>query len=358
MTHGLTRAAQDSDHSASTGEENRETVVSTSRCSSKPRFLVLLGIGLLLVLCLVSICVGVADFHLGDLLSGGSGGESLHLFMISRLPRTLAAVLSGTGIAVAGAVMQMSVRNRFVSPTTAGTSQFALAGLLLVGLAAPGMSVMGKMIVASVCALAGSGIFLWLLHLLPSQRTSTDVTVPLIGLMLGGVVEAGSTFVAWRYDLLQSLGSWTAGDLSHILAGRYELLWVVAFLALLLYLAADRLTVASLGEDAATSLGLNYRGTVNLAIMTAAIMTAVSVVVVGVLPFLGLVVPNVVSRLAGDNLRRSLPVIAVGGAGLTLGCDIIGRLVRYPYEVPLAVVIGLIGSGIFIVLILRGVDRG
>ena len=350
MTHGLTRAAQDSDHSASTGEENRETVVSISRRSSKPRFLVLLGIGLLLVLCLVSICVGVADFHLGDLLSGGSGGESLHLFMISRLPRTLAAVLSGTGIAVAGAVMQMSVRNRFVSPTTAGTSQFALAGLLLVGLAAPGMSVMGKMIVASVCALAGSGIFLWLLHLLPSQRTSTDVTVPLIGLMLGGVVEAGSTFVAWRYDLLQSLGSWTAGDLSHILAGRYELLWV--------YLAADRLTVASLGEDAATSLGLNYRGTVNLAIMTAAIMTAVSVVVVGVLPFLGLVVPNVVSRLAGDNLRRSLPVIAVGGAGLTLGCDIIGRLVRYPYEIPLAVVIGLIGSGIFIVLILRGVDRG
>ena len=247
----------------------------------------------------------------------------------------------------------MSVRNRFVSPTTAGTSQFALAGLLLVGLAAPGMSVMGKMIVASVCAVAGSGIFLWLLHLLPSQRTSTDVTIPLIGLMLGGVVEAGSTFVAWRYDLLQSLGSWTAGDLSHILAGRYELLWVVAFLALLLYLAADRLTVASLGEDAATSLGLNYRGTVHLAIMT-----AVSVVVVGVLPFLGLVVPNVVSRLAGDNLRRSLPVIAVGGAGLTLGCDIIGRLVRYPYEIPLAVVIGLIGSGIFIVLILRGVDRG
>ena len=105
MTHGLTRAAQDSDHSASTGEENRETVVSISRRSSKPRFLVLLGIGLLLVLCLVSICVGVADFHLGDLLSGGSGGESLHLFMISRLPRTLAAVLSGTGIAVAGAVM-------------------------------------------------------------------------------------------------------------------------------------------------------------------------------------------------------------------------------------------------------------
>lgn len=163
------------------------------------------------------------------------------------MPRTLAAVLAGSGVAVAGSVMQMSMHNRFVSPTTAGTSQFALVGLLAVALLAPATSVMGKMLVASACAVAGSGLLLRLLHLLPARRTPADVTVPLIGLMLGGVVEAGTTFVAWRYDLLQSLGSWTAGDLSRVLAGRYELLWVVAALALALYLAADHLTVAGLG---------------------------------------------------------------------------------------------------------------
>jgi len=87
-------------------------------------------------------------------------------------------------------------------------------------------------------------------------------------------------------------------------------------------------------------------------------MGFVSVVVVGSLPFLGLVVPNIVSRLIGDNLRRSLPIIAVGGAVLTLGCDVVGRVVRYPYEVPLSVIMGVVGAGVFTVLILRGVERG
>jgi len=299
----------------------------------------------------------VADFDPVDLVRTGSQGRSMRLFMVSRVPRTLAAVLAGSGIAVAGAVMQMSVRNRFVSPTTAGTTQFAVVGLLLVALFAPGTSVLVKMLVASACAVAGSAVFLWLLRLLPHRRTSDDVTVPLIGLMLGGVVGAGTTFVAWRYDLLQSLGSWTAGDLSRVLAGRYELLWLVALIVLLLYLAADRLTVASLGAETATGLGLSYHRTTPTTV-AAAVMTAVSVVVVGSLPFLGLVVPNIVSRLMGDNLRRSLPVIAVGGAVLTLGCDVVGRVVRYPYEVPLSVIMGVVGAGVFTVLILRGVERG
>ena len=77
------------------------------------------GLLLLLVLGLASVCIGVADFDPVDLVRSGSQGRSLRLFLVSRVPRTLAAVLAGSGIAVAGAVMQMSVRNRFVSPTTA-----------------------------------------------------------------------------------------------------------------------------------------------------------------------------------------------------------------------------------------------
>ena len=132
----------------------------------------------------------------------------------------------------------------------------------------------------------------------------------------------------------------------------------MAGLALALYLAADRLTVAGLGEGAATGLGLNYRAVVDLAVAGAAVMTAVSVVVVGTLPFLGLVVPNAVSRICGDNLRRALPVVAVGGALLTVGCDVVGRLVHRPYEISLTVIMGVVGAGAFTALILRGVDRG
>ena len=133
------------------------------------------GLLLLLVLGLVSVCIGVADFDPVDLVRTGSQGRSMRLFMVSRVPRTLAAVLAGSGIAVAGAVMQMSVRNRFVSPTTAGTTQFAVVGLLLVALFAPGTSVLAKMLVTSACAVAGSAVFLWLLRLLPHRRTSDDV---------------------------------------------------------------------------------------------------------------------------------------------------------------------------------------
>lgn len=309
-------------------------------------------LGALVLACLVSLGTGAADLGLADLFSGSD--DSSRILLVSRVPRTLAAVLAGSGVAVAGSVMQMSMHNRFVSPTTAGTSQFALVGLLAVALLAPATSVMGKMLVASACAVAGSGL---LLRLLPARRTPADVTVPLIGLMLGGVVEAGTTFVAWRYDLLQSLGSWTAGDLSRVLAGRYELLWIVAALALALYLAADHLTVAGLGEDAATGLGLSYRLVVDLAVAAAAVMTAVSVVVVGTLPFLGLVVPNAASRICGDNLRRALPVVAAGGALLTVVCDVVGRLVHYPYEISVTVIMGVVGAGAFIVIILRGVDR-
>ena len=183
------------------------------------------------------------------------------------MPRTLAAVLAGSGVAVAGSVMQMSMHNRFVSPTTAGTSQFALVGLLAVALLAPATSVMGKMLVASACAVAG------------------------------------------------------------------------------------------LGEDAATGLGLSYRLVVDLAVAAAAVMTAVSVVVVGTLPVLGLVVPNAASRICGDNLRRALPVVAAGGALLTVVCDVVGRLVHYPYEISVTVIMGVVGAGAFIVIILRGVDR-
>ena len=164
------------------------------------------GVLVLFVLGLVSVCIGVADFDPVDLVRSGSQGRSLRLFLVSRVPRTLAAVLAGSGIAVAGAVMQMSVRNRFVSPTTAGTTQFAVVGLLLVALFAPSASVVVKMMVASACAVAGSAVFLWLLRLLPHRRTSDDVTIPLIGLMLGGVVEAGTTFVAWRYDCCSHWG--------------------------------------------------------------------------------------------------------------------------------------------------------
>jgi len=117
---------------------------------------------------------------------------------------------------------------------------------------------------------------------------------------------------------------------------------------------ADRFTVAGMGRDFAVSLGLGDERTMVVGLAIAAMVTAVVVVVVGAIPFLGLVVPNVATSLLGDNLRRVLPATAIGGALFVLCCDIVSRTVRAPYEIPVGTVAGIVGGACFIAIVLRG----
>lgn len=206
------------------------------------------------------------------------------------------------------------------------------------------------MLVAAAFALAGTALFLRILKLVPLRD---PLLVPLIGIMLGGVIGAVTTFFAYRFDLLASLLAWTMGDFSGILQGRYELLWIGFIGMLLAWFAADRFTVAGLGQNLTTSLGLNYNAVVNLGLVIVSVVTACVVVTAGIVPFLGLIVPNVVSLLIGDNMRRAVPWVAISGAAFLLACDIFGRVIRAPYEIPISIVVGVIGSGVFIYLLLR-----
>ena len=206
-----------------------------------------------------------------------------------------------------------------------------------------------RMLVSSGFALAGTALFLLILSRVPLRSV---IVVPLVGLMLGGVIQAVATFLAYRYDLLQALGAWQTGDFSVVLRGRYELLWIAFALAIAAYVAADRFTVAGMGEDFTTNLGLPYRRLMVLGLVIVATVTASVVSTVGIVPFLGLVVPNVVSLFLGDNMRRTLPVVAFSGAGLLLVCDLIGRTIRPPYEIPIGTVFGVIGSAMFLALLL------
>src|SRR5699024_2735585 len=171
----------------------------------------------------------------------------------------------------------------------------------------------------------GTGLFLLLLRSIPMR---SPLIVPLVGIMLGGVVSSVTTFFAYRYDLLQSLAIWTNGDFSRILRGRYELLWLSGALTLVAFLIADRFTVAGLGEAFMTNLGLNYGRVLAIGLTIVCVVIAVNVVTVGAIPFLGLIVPNVVSMMLGDNVRRTAPWVAVAGSGFLLACDIAGRTLR------------------------------
>lgn len=310
--------------------------------------------GAVAVLAVASLFVGVAELSpaalLRDLLAGGAERDAVWLLLVGRLPRAAAILLAGASLAVIGLIVQMIARNWFVEPSTIGTVESASLGLLLVTILAPATPVVGKMAVAAAAAVAGTALFLRVLRAAPLRDA---LVVPLVGIVLSGVIGAVSTFIAYRYDLLQSLGAWTLGDFSGVIRGRYELLWLVAVLAVVAYLAADRFTVAGMGEDVTTNLGLDHRAVTALGLTIVALVTAVVVVVVGSIPFLGLVVPNVVSLLMGDNLRRGLPWVAVLGAALVLVADVVGRVVRYPYEVPVGVVMGILGSVAFLWFLLR-----
>ncbi|WP_318242025.1 ABC transporter permease [Arthrobacter gallicola] len=313
-----------------------------------PGAMLILGGAGVLLLAVVSMFVGVSDVSLTSLLAGDE--NAWRIFWISRVPRTLSIILAGMALSVAGLIMQLMARNKFVEPSTVGTVESASLGILVVTVFLPGASLFVKMSTATVFAVAGTALFLLVLRRIPLRNT---LIVPLVGIMLGGVIAAITTFFAYRFDLLQTLNSWMVGDFSGVLRGRYELLWIVGALTVIGYLAADRFTVAGMGQEFTTNLGLNYNRVMTLGLIIVSLISAVVVVSVGSVPFLGLIVPNLVSLMIGDNVRRAIPWVAIFGAGFVLACDIIGRTIRYPYEIPVGVIVSAIGSALFLYLLLR-----
>lgn len=293
-------------------------------------------------LLVVSLSVGAFDI-LGDEF----GSE---MFWITRVPRTLALVLAGAAIATSGLVMQMLTQNRFVDATTSGTTEWAALGLLLTALLFPDMGLVGRMITSSLFAFVGAMVFMLILRRVVIRTT---LVVPLIGIMLGAIVSALTTFLAVQFNLLQMVGTWFMGSFTEIVRGRYEVLWIVAVMTVCVFLLADRITVAGLGKDVATSVGLRYEAILIGGTALVAIAAGVTVVVVGFLPLLGLVVPNVVSLIRGDNVRSNLPWVCLGGISLVTVCDLIGRTVNMPFEVPVSMVLGVVGAVVFITLLLR-----
>lgn len=317
-------------------------------------FRLLLALLAVIALALISLFVGVSDVTPQSLLSPETRAAALEVLLVSRIPRTIALVLAGSAMGVAGMIMQMLARNRFVEPSTAGTVESASLGLLATMVFAPGLPVVGKMAVAALFALAGTALFLRILKEIPLRSV---LMVPLVGIMLGGVIASLTAFFAYRFELLQSLSIWTMGDFSGVLRGRYELLWISFALTVVAWVIADRFTVAGMGKDFATNLGLNYRRVLTLGLVIVSMVTAVVVVTVGSVPFLGLIVPNLVALMIGDNMRRAVPWVAVMGAGLVVCCDLIGRVVRFPYEIPIGTVFGVVGSALFLYLLLRRQSR-
>ncbi|WP_420850526.1 ABC transporter permease [Paenibacillus tepidiphilus] len=302
----------------------------------------------LLLLSVTSLFIGVKDLSPLDLFSLDQSQRQV--LLISRLPRLISLIIAGVSMSVVGLIMQQLSRNKFVSPTTGGTDDSARLGILVAMLLFGNAPTMGKMLVAFVFALAGTFLFM---KLLDRIKLRDAVFIPLVGLMFGNIISSVTTFFAYKYDLIQNISSWLQGNFSLVMSGRYELLYISIPLVIVAYIFADKFTISGMGEEFAVNLGLNYRQVVNIGLIIVALVSVVVIITVGTIPFLGLIIPNLVTLMRGDHLKKSLGHTALLGAVFILGCDILGRVVIYPYEIPIGLTVGVIGSGIFLYLLLR-----
>ena len=311
----------------------------------------LLGLVLLvLVLSVLSLNVGASRLKLLHLFTQPDDRITQLLF-VSRLPRTLALVLAGAALAVAGLILQMMARNRLVEPSMMGTTEAAVLGMLFCTIVAPSMALWLKFSVVTICAVLGTLLFLAVLTRIPLRSA---LIVPLVGLVLAGVIYSGSSLLASQFELSQALRAWGSGDFSTILRGRYELLWLGAGITGLAMLLADRFTVIGMGKDFATNAGVSYHGLMAAGVLLVSMMVASVVIIAGALPFIGLMVPNLIRLLTGDNLRRAIPLVALAGAALMLVVDLLGRVLIHPYEIPSANILAIMGSAILLFMLIRG----
>ena len=303
---------------------------------------------LLLLLSSISLFIGVSAVNIQGLLALDS--QQWEIFTISRLPRLISILIAGSALSICGLVMQQLSRNRFVSPTTAGTMDSAKLGILIAILLFPSASMLLKTSIAIVVSFIGTLIFMTILGKL---KVKDSIFVPLVGIMFGNIISSITAFIAYKEDLLQNLSGWLQGDFSLIMAGRYELLYVSLPMLIIAYLFAQRFSIVGMGQDFATNLGLNYKQVLYLGLVIVSVVSSIIIISVGVIPFLGLIIPNLVTLYLGDNLKKVLSHTALLGAVFVLCCDILGRLVIYPYEIAINVVVGVFGSAIFLGLLLR-----
>lgn len=304
---------------------------------------------LAIILSFISLFIGAIDISPKDLLDFTS--VKTEIFYISRVPRLIAIILAGAGMSIAGLIMQSLSRNKFVSPTTAGTLDAAKLGILISMVLFTQATYMQQILFSFAFALVGT---LFFMKLLDKIKFKDAIFIPLIGIMYGNILGAITTFIGYENDLLQGLSTWLMGSFTLVISGKYELLYVSIPAIILAYIYANKFTVVGMGEDFAKNLGLSHQVVLNIGLTLVAIISTTVLLTVGMIPFLGLIVPNIVSIYLGDNLRKTIPHTALLGVVFLLVCDIIGRLIVYPYEIPVNVTVAVIGSAIFLVLLLRG----
>ena len=307
---------------------------------------------LFVILSVLSLMIGsLSGVTLNALLAGDS--TAWDVFIYSRIPRTSAIILSAAGLSVAGLIMQAISRNKFMSPSTSGTTDAAAFGLLLSFILLNQQSGIVQMLFAFVFALVSTLLFTLVINRLKMREI---VYIPLLGMMYGGLISAISTAVAYRFEAMQMMTAIGMGSFARL--GDFSIVYIVVIPLMLSVMYATKFSIIGLGEDFAKSLGLRYNRVVLLGLIIIALISAATYVAVGPLPFIGLIIPNMAASFYGDNLKKSIVDLMIFGADFVLVCDILSRLVIYPFEMSVSLIISLVGGVIFMFYLWRGMYGG
>ncbi len=302
----------------------------------------------LIALSFYSLTIGVKDFKLLEFLNGKT--HAVELAILSRIPRLLSILVTGASLSIAGIIMQTITNNKFVSPSTIGIMDWAKFGIMIALILFGDKATILKMIIAFSFTLVGTMLFM---NILSKIQFKNSVLIPLVGIMLGNVVNSITGFVSYRFDIIQNINSWLQGSFSLVIKGRYELLYIGMPFLVIAYIYADRFTIARMGDTFSINLGLNRKKIVSIGLVIVTMITSTIVVTIGSIPFIGLIVPNIVSIYKGDNMKKSLFDVTILGALFVLICDILGRIIIFPYEISISVVISIIGSIVFLFILFR-----
>lgn len=303
----------------------------------------------LLFFMFLSLFVGVESIPILHLFHF-NGHEKL-VFWFTRIPRTASLVIAGATCSVCGLIMQQLTQNRYVSPTTVGTMDSARFGMLMAMLFFPSASILTRTLVAFIFAFLGTYLFLYIIKNIPVKN---KIMIPLIGVMYGNIIGSLVTFFAYQFQLIQNMTSWLQGNFATVTKGDYELIYISVPILGLCYFFAYHFTILGLGSDTATNIGINYERAQLLSLLLIAVASSVTLVTIGSLPFLGVIIPNIISYFYGDNLRNTLWITAISGSLFLIICDIVSRVIYPPYEIPVSLVVGIIGSVVFIFLLVKG----
>lgn len=306
-----------------------------------------------IVLFIISLFVGVSNkVSIKSLLNGNH--EAWNLFLSSRMPRTVVIVLTASSLSIAGLIMQTISRNKFISPSTVGTTDAAALGVLIGYLIFSNQNIYIRFIFAFTFALVSSFIFI---NLINKIKFKNIIYIPLIGLMFGGLLSAITSIIAYETNMLQVISSLRVGTFAHIGVLNSRILIILIPPLILSFIYAAKFNIVGVGEEFATNLGVNYKRVLYVGLVLTSIISAASFLVVGPLPFLGLIIPNIVTLYLGNNVKKNLIDVALFGSVFVLLNDIFSRIIIFPYEMSVGFTMGVTGAIIFLFLIFRQVKR-